>query len=113
MYNAPTYLFTRMIHTHSIQGLTDPGQQGQFSTSFDKTSGAVATPASTLLAPSLSFKGAVEGKSYVCICSDPDAVSRAKPIYREFIHWIAVVTFKAGKFRRQSDFNQESRNQKQ
>ena len=37
--------------------------------------------------PSLSWAGAAADKLYTVFMTDPDAPSRANPIYREFLHW--------------------------
>ena len=45
------------------------------------SSGYEVRPAETVTAPTVSFPGEA-GKSYTLILTDPDAISRAKPIYR-------------------------------
>jgi len=65
------------------------------STASSASSGGELTPTETCTAPTLSFQGAA-GKIYTVIVTDPDAISRAKPIYREFIHWVCSdVSFNA------------------
>jgi len=60
------------------------------------SSGGELTPAATSSAPTLSFPGAAADKAYAVILTDPDAISRAKPIFREFIHWVCSgLTFAA------------------
>jgi|Dee2metaT_26_FD_contig_21_7422327_length_665_multi_5_in_0_out_0_1 phosphatidylethanolamine-binding protein (PEBP) family uncharacterized protein len=47
-----------------------------------------STPEMSAKAPSVSFAGAKAGMKYCLICTDPDAPSRAEPLFREFIHWV-------------------------
>ena len=47
-----------------------------------------STPALSAKAPSVTFAGAKAGTKYCLICTDPDAPSRAEPLFREFIHWV-------------------------
>jgi hypothetical protein len=55
--------------------------------SLRTTSGQILTPTQAASAPSINFKGQA-GKKYTVICTDPDAISRSNPIFREFIHWV-------------------------
>jgi phosphatidylethanolamine-binding protein len=62
-------------------------------TSFKATWGDVSSNSGILdvsvpqSPPKLSFVGKT-GKKYTCIKTDPDAISRTNPIFREFIHWV-------------------------
>ena len=51
------------------------------------SSGGEVAPAETISPPTVRFQGEAQ-KSYTLILTDPDAISRASPIYREFIHWV-------------------------
>ena len=39
--------------------------------------------------PTVSWKGA-DDTLYTVIMTDPDAISREKPLFREFVHYAAV-----------------------
>ena len=45
------------------------------------------TPTTTAAPPSVQWQDASEDKTYTLIMTDPDAPSREKPAFREFIHW--------------------------
>jgi len=49
----------------------------------------VLTPTQTKEMPNVSWKGE-EGTLYTVVMTDPDAISRQNPLFREFVHYAAV-----------------------
>jgi phosphatidylethanolamine-binding protein len=49
--------------------------------------GTTITPIVSSAAPLITFHGQAS-KLYTIIMTDPDAISRTNPVYREFIHWV-------------------------
>ena len=71
-----------------IEGLEGP-EKSTFSVSFvgnTFANGEILDVEIPQNLPQLKFTPKA-GMKYTCICSDPDAISRAQPTYREFIHW--------------------------
>lgn len=65
---------------------------GSLSVTFGETTvehGQILTPSATEAPPSVSWE-ASEDSFYTLVCTDPDAISRSNPIFREFIHWVVV-----------------------
>lgn len=53
--------------------------------------GAVLTPIGTMQMPSISFEQlSMSGEFYTLVMTDPDAPSRLKPDFREFVHWVIM-----------------------
>jgi len=53
------------------------------------TGGAVLKPAQTASPPTIEYE-AEPGAFYTLVMTDPDAPSRANPLFREFVHWVVV-----------------------
>ena len=41
-------------------------------------------------APTVSITGADSSKLYTVVCTDPDPPDPAKPVYREWLHWLVT-----------------------
>jgi phosphatidylethanolamine-binding protein (PEBP) family uncharacterized protein len=52
--------------------------------------GNILKPLDTASMPTVAWGGAESGSLHTLVCTDPDAISRENPIFREFIHWVVV-----------------------
>jgi hypothetical protein len=41
--------------------------------------------------PTSGYKATTTNKSYTLVMTDPDAPSRAEPVYKEFRHWVVYI----------------------
>ena len=63
--------------------------QLSFSGGMLANNGNLLTPTEVRHAPVVAFKS-VPNKLYTLLMIDPDAPSKAEPMYREFVHWVVV-----------------------